>query len=471
MARLQESIRKEWALKMNGSTQYYSHPDNAAYDVLDNVSFSLWFKRNGVGKKFLFSKGTNGFGLYFLATNLLTITKPNVADLVSAKTQIIDKAWHHVVMTLGGGTASLYIDGFLNNSAATGTTFAATATAFFVGQDSGNLFHFDGSIKDFRMNNGLWSSTDVANLFAAGPNTTQFTSNLVLWDKLNEGTGTTVTDSSVTANNGTIVGRTTTGATPTTMWTIDPVRPQRVLVTNNTSSVRFNGSSDKIVIADNAALDMGTGDFTCEFKVKKETFLSTASYLFEKRDAGFVGYGAFFHDATVGTNKLSFVFDDTQYANAASNVFPTAGKWVHYICSVTRATQENFRAFVNGVYDVTYTNEVDYAATAGSIDNAVALEFMDQNGALFTQGNLYDVRLYSRALTDDECLARYYSDENITSGRVGWWKMDEGSGTSIADSQGTNTGTLTGGTWTSDTMSKNRTVADARTTAGARSAA
>ncbi len=39
---------------------------------------------------------------------------------------------------------------------------------------------------------------------------------------------------------------------------------------------------------------------------------------------------------------------------------------------------------------------------------------------------------------------------DVTAGLVGWWKLDDGSGTSAADSIGSNSGTLTNGlTWTS----------------------
>ncbi|MCB1208707.1 MAG: hypothetical protein KDK97_05250 [Verrucomicrobiales bacterium] len=37
---------------------------------------------------------------------------------------------------------------------------------------------------------------------------------------------------------------------------------------------------------------------------------------------------------------------------------------------------------------------------------------------------------------------------DITSGLVGWWKMTEGSGTTVPDSSGNNnTGAITGATW------------------------
>jgi len=39
----------------------------------------------------------------------------------------------------------------------------------------------------------------------------------------------------------------------------------------------------------------------------------------------------------------------------------------------------------------------------------------------------------------------------VTNGLVSWWKFDETSGTTAADSAGSNAGTVTGATWTTDT--------------------
>lgn len=442
---------------MDGSTQYITHTDNAAYDVLDNISISMWFKRSGTGKKFLISKGTNGFGLYIEPANRLVITKPNVADLVTGKKIIADKEWHQVVITLGGGTASIYLDGFLDNSAATGTTFAATATSLFIGQDSGNLFHFNGSIKDVRINNGLWTSNDVANLYVAGPNTTEFTSNLVLWDKLNEGTGTTVTDSSATANNGTITGRTTTGGVPSTMWVIDPVWPPRMPVTSNNTSVLFNGSTSSGTITHNAAYDFGSGDFTIELKARV-TSLAANTYQIAllKYNAATGGWNLGFWEnaASFEKNRWQFVFRTTAtpYAIASSNVECT-NKWVHLIAVVNRTAQENFRLFVNGVHDVRYLNSTDYTSV-GSVNSAGSINIGNSSGSADLTGNEYDFRMYNRALTDDECLSRTYANENITSGLVGKFAMQEAEGTTIADTSSTaNNGTLSTITWVPQTLS------------------
>jgi len=43
----------------------------------------------------------------------------------------------------------------------------------------------------------------------------------------------------------------------------------------------------------------------------------------------------------------------------------------------------------------------------------------------------------------------------VTDGLVSWWKLDETSGTSAYDSQGDNTGTVSGATWTTETAGVN----------------
>src|SRR5262249_35835486 len=64
----------------------------------------------------------------------------------------------------------------------------------------------------------------------------------------------------------------------------------------------------------------------------------------------------------------------------------------------------------------------------------------------YTNGKIDDVRLYSRALSPSE-ISRLY---DWAPGPVGWWKLDDRTGTSAFDSSGNgNTGTLTNGpAWT-----------------------
>ena len=460
---------KEWGIRLNGSTQYVDFPDNAAYEISGSITISIWAKASvfttttPIISRWNETTAERVWGIAledtlgyvrFDTTSTGTFQSGNKA-LTTERLKL--NQWHHIVAVNTPTLNLIYIDGVLR--ASTTLAFAGLKTTANVGVQLGRgvMFGgattlFNGSMKDARIYASVLSAAQIRTMYEQGPNMAFGTT--VLWAKVDEGTGTSCADSSATANTGTIVGRTTTGATPSTMWVIDPVRPRRLMQTEKTSSVLFNGITEKVVIADNATLKFGTGNFTVEARVYP-IGLNTAGVAGQVVDkfTGGTGWYLYFNEATgsVGVNKA--VFTINSYAVCSTNT-PMGNNWYHLIVSVDKSSQELFRVFVNGVYDPRYLNASSYSTNAsGTTDTAASLEFMDISDANYKRGNLYDVRLYNRALTDDECLSRYYTNENITSGRVGYWPMDEGSGTVITDRQGTNNGTLTGGTWVNNVQS------------------
>lgn len=445
---------KEFGLRMNGTTQKitFATPSSLGNIKLQAFTHSLWIKAVTIPAVYaqIVRWRFNGVGCNITAAGKIAAFIVNSATATTSTTStnlIADNSWKFITYSWDGTNIKLYVNGSLN-STGTGakTVDYPDNDGFVLGSDGGSgAGYYSGSIKDFRIYGSVLTDDQISAMYSQGPNMPL--GSPVMWIKMDEGTGTSCADSSASGYTGTIVGRTTTGTAPSTMWVIDPVRPRRLSSTSNASSVRFNGTTDKVVIADNAALNVGTGDFTVEGRVFVSDYNSR--FFVAKQNTGTaIGWKTY----TVGTT-LVFEFNDTQAAAASSNVKLTRGKWHHFIASVTRATQENFKLFVNGVSDSALADTTTYADTAGTLSNAVSLDFMQLNNTNFMNGGLYDVRLYTRALTDDECLSRYYTNENITSGRVGWWKMNEGVGTVIADSQDSNPGTLTGGTWSTNTQS------------------
>lgn len=478
MARLQESIRKEWGLRFNGSTQYASTNATVNLSTTNSITITGWVKRNDANVVRVlmemssdYNSQTDSFALV-LSTGGVLITSfrnptPGYSDWTTRPLNI--REWYFFAFsmdrTLPSSTAIVgYLNGVQNgtNTLATGVPSGNFGNrTVFMGARNGTSLFTSASLKDMRIYGSILSAAQIATMYSNGPNVA-FGSPLS-WYKYDEGTSTTLADSGSLANNATITGRTTTGATPSTMWVIDPVRPQRLAQTSNTTSIRFNGTSDLIAVPDNAALNVGTGDFTCEFKciIKTPTLSTTVQMLFGKRESAgnFIGWEMYLNEASItgGTNS----FTSNMRAIAANSVFAAtrvpifSGRWYHVIVSVTRATQENYRIFVNGVYDTAYTNTTQYSDASATLSNTASLTTGGRNGAVLAGTGCaeYDQRLYTRALTDDECLSRYYTNENITSGRVGYWPINEGAGTVITDNQGTNNGTLTGGTWTNNAQS------------------
>lgn len=460
--RAQYSIPKEWGLKMNGSTQYVTVPDNNALDLTTTITISMWVKRNSTGKTFLMSKGTNGYGVYFDPTDRLTLTKVNTLDFLNQKGKIVDSLWHHVVLLFDNSIAEIHIDGKLNNIANVGSAFAGTATNLFIGQDSSGAFFFNGSMKDVRIYNAHLSPTQIEQLYNLKPGSSFLPGNLVGWYKMDEGTGTTITDSSSTANNGTITGRVLTGNTPTTLWNIDPVRPRRRATSGQTVSISTNGTTSSGTISHNAAYNFGTGNFSLEFKVNTRRLVgtSTLEYIINKQGGGVAAGFFLYRNATltvIPKNKINFIiFDGTNYFAVAVPI-EKHRQWAHVLISADRSSVEGYKMFVNGVLSPIYEGTAGYTSI-GSISNALNINIgTDSAGTNDYDGNFYDLRIYNVALTDDQCLSRYYENASITTGLVGWYKMDENSGTTITDSSSTaNNGTVANITWAANSMDKNR---------------
>jgi hypothetical protein len=123
--------------------------------------------------------------------------------------------WYHLLITNDGSSTKFYLNG--NSTAiATGTdTISYIAAGLRIGGYSGNNYYYNGLIDEF----AIWNATlsgDDANAICSGsdfvPNDlskassydTDRTSNLKGWWRMEEGSGTSVEDSSGNSNNGTL---------------------------------------------------------------------------------------------------------------------------------------------------------------------------------------------------------------------------------------------------------------------------
>lgn len=69
----------------------------------------------------------------------------------------------------------------------------------------------------------------------------------------------------------------------------------------------------------------------------------------------------------------------------------------------------------------------------------------------YFDGDIYDVRVYNEALTDAEIEDLYLGNTVDDTNLVGWWLLDEGTGTTATDSSSlANDGTISGASWTTN---------------------
>lgn len=108
----------------------------------------------------------------------------------------------------------------------------------------------------------------------------------------------------------------------------------------------------------------------------------------------------------------------------------TLNAWHHIVVTDDGTTS---RLYHNGTQVDTSASRVDFSVNS----------FGAAGGMYYFHGLIDDYRLYNRVLTADEVAELY---RGINSGLIGYWRLDEVSGTSAADSSGNgNTGTMNGG--------------------------
>jgi len=133
-----------------------------------------------------------------------------------------------------------------------------------------------------------------------------------------------------------------------------------------------------------------------------------------------------------------------------SNVNLSANTWQH-IAVVRSATTDNIKVFKNGVLTDTLSSSDSDEDPTGATDDNIPL-YIGTNAAksVFYDGELAHIRIWSVARNDDEIAFSYnrYVD-NTAFGLIGYWKLDEGTGTTALDSSAnSNNGTIDGATFT-----------------------
>ena len=171
------------ALRLNGTSEYASTPDEASLDVTKAITMAAWVRPGRYATQDLIAKDINGsIDGYQLS---LATTKGDDSSQrafvrfneaangdglrVNASTMYpIDGSWQHVAATYDGTTIKLYIDGVLEGSMPWTGTIASNATALGIGAQSNNTRWFQGDLDDVRLYNRALSAGEIAAL-AAGP--------------------------------------------------------------------------------------------------------------------------------------------------------------------------------------------------------------------------------------------------------------------------------------------------------------
>ena len=210
------------------------------------------------------------------------------------------------------------------------------------------------------------------------------TKNLVAGYRFEEPSGTGVADMSGNARTGTATGTT-------------------IVTGHNGRGRSFNGTSDKISIADNAALRLGTFTLAAWVKLTATPTNGQKMVMIEKDDtSGNANYALSVennNNCSVGLAWEGWFQDSSGavYDNCYAVTMST-GTW-YFVVGTWDST--NLKLYINGVLEKT-TNQSGHTPTTGT---GVLMLGNEAGNAFWFNGVLDEARVYNRALTATEVRA------------------------------------------------------------------
>ena len=160
----------------------------------------------------------------------------------------------------------------------------------------------------------------------------------------------------------------------------------------NGGSGYFNGSTDYLSVADNAALQMGTGDFTIEFWLNFNS-LSNYQTIFDK---GYTNAGALAIQTGNGTGGLIIYMNGSAVITESSG--GTVGSWVHYALVRNGSSVTLYRngVSVGSASNSTNLNNTATLGLAGNVTGAIRYYF---NGVMSSFRVVKGTAVYTSAFT------------------------------------------------------------------------
>jgi hypothetical protein len=239
----------------------------------------------------------------------------------------------------------------------------------------------------------------------------------------------------------------------------------------SSSSVALDGSDDFVSVAANTALNpTNTISFGAWSKVvgtgRAEGSGNSYVKLLSKGLAGgdpFSSYYIGFETTNpagetgdpTGTYSCRVSINTTQYVVTSTSTFSSSSDWHHIMCVYGNSdnTSSKLKIYVNGTEQrsITLTGDINHSLSDNSL--RIGQWGFDDGSYVYWRafrGYLDDVRIYNTAISPANVASIYNSGNGsvtaVAAGLVGWWKFDENTGSSAANS-GT-AGSVLNGTFT-----------------------
>jgi hypothetical protein len=368
--------------------------------------------------------------------------------------------WHHVVLTYDktSGDMKFYLDGILKDTQNLG---AGTAISYGSGQltigGANADYTGNGSIDEIKIYNQALTADQVkvqynrgmANAVNVGAQESPGNPPVGYW-KFDEAGGYVAYDSSGNNLKGTL-----TNMDPSNDWVQGKVG----------KALDFDGNDDYVNIGDTSLVDFGAGNFSLSAWVRRDT--TGGQDIIIGKDNSTAGTRQL-NLLITSTNKARVIYfistDSPVYLDSTSSIIDNS--W-HYI--VGQRNGNSFEIYIDGVLDASGTTSGSHG-TMQSTSAYLQIGRRQYSGSTDEfDGAIDGVRIYNYARTAAQIhqdmggspIVYYNFDEgqgttlhnlqesNGEKGLTGWYKMDEGTGSTFADETGVVNGTVNTATWVS----------------------
>jgi hypothetical protein len=435
------------ALTFDGTNDYVIATNSVDLNSATGFTTTAWFKTTSSADTKIFSNNASAHPLQVLTGKLRVC----FSTCTLGTTAINDGRWHFAATIATGGVLRAYIDG----ASVPEITHSYSGTYSGVPSIgmSGYSYYFPGSIDEVRLYNRDLSVSEVRNLYdASAPDkgnssasqpqgTGRLDSGLSGYWKMDENTGTTVGDSSTNANTG---SRTCDGglcANPA--WTTGQIG----------SGLDFNGTSNYVNIPDAASLRPENQSYTVAAWAKPDNINQIGPVVTKRQNGGSSEqfYMTICSGSTCGSSGKKLYFSMIESGGGNYRLVVSAndvadGNW-HHLVAVANQRTNTVDVYVDGVLaSGTKTSNGSWP----TVNNTDPLRIGSDNGSLYYNGAVDEVRTYSRALSEEEIVQLYRlgTPTGTDTSLKGYWSFNgqDISGTTAYDRSGAgNNGTLTNG--------------------------
>jgi hypothetical protein len=444
-------------LGTNSTTSGLTIPNNAALNPTAAVTIAIWFfvdKENtyyslfdnstvGVTDSYFFDYySTIGFRWY---SAIGTIAR----NITASTGRIRVGQWNFATATYTGSAIYMYVNGSKIPEEITGISgtlgtnsgqlcIMRSWNALAAGALTGNAY------RPLVFNVGCTLAEHQEMYYSNGVKmSAALQAGKVLDLAMTEGSGSTIADVSPTGAVATI------GAASSWDTGNTPAKIRRLSSVTSTSSLFFDGSTAYVSLGTAGPIAQALTAFTVSAWVKLETNKLQAIVSDTNSAAKHFNFEVL-GGTTNGRRPQLVVTTNGTSGTAIANVRLQLRSWYHVLGTYDGAT---VKMYVNG--DLAGSAVATGTAAASTDDMRIGSGI---NGARFLSGNTNQVKFWTRALSAGEALSVYQGDNSasIRTSIAGEWLMNDGSGSTVADSAGTDTGTITAATWTTDTAYKSR---------------